>query len=108
MREHAGDGRDGFENDGAVAVLLGEKSVGGEAQKFGEARRETIRKSMRNMMDHGLHVMLCGKAARIGLEYRIHHAGSLHDRCNHCSEGCTCGTTSCQCAVTGAISNAYP
>jgi hypothetical protein len=35
--DHAGNRRDGFEDDGAMAIALGKKRIGAEAQRLGKA-----------------------------------------------------------------------
>ena len=71
--DHTGHGSDGFEDNGAVAIAFGKKCIGAETKKFGKAQRETVRKIVGRIMDHGLRVVLVIKCFFIGLQNRIGH-----------------------------------
>jgi hypothetical protein len=75
--DHARHGRHGFQDDGPMAVPLGEKRVGTEPQQFGEAKREPVGKAFRRMVHDRLGFALDRQGARIGGEYRIDHLDVL-------------------------------
>ena len=68
------------QHDGPVTVFLGEEGVGADAQQFGEAEGEFIRKASRHMVDGGFGDLLLRQGPVVRSENSIDHLQVLSGR----------------------------